>query len=285
MSTAVTESSTPAADSFEYFLLERDGPVLHAWINRPEARNALSFAVGEEWDRVLDLAEGDAEIRVVTLRGKGPVFSAGHDLKEVAAGYASRDAAAGTAWENKLPSLPRSWYFPKTIIAGVHGYVGPAAQRLLAPIDFIIAARGTRFSFEQARMGSGDPGGNILAFQLPMRVIKQMWLMGGWFDADAAVAMHYAQRVVEPADIEAEVRKWAVSAAGLDPAQVAVYKEGIRRIYEIQGLLGVIGYGSRQSGHVSQQDKAFFQTIMEGGMKEALKLRQSDVDQTVTEIR
>lgn len=280
-----TSAPVNEQNAFQYFLLERRGPVLDAWINRPEARNALSFPVDHEWEKVLDLAEADPEVHVVTLRGKGPVFSAGHDLKEVAEGYVNRDPSKGTDWENRRPSLPRSWYFPKTIIAGVHGYVGPAAQRMLAPIDLILAAKGTRFSFEQARMGSGDPGGNILAFQLPMRVIKQMWLMGGWFDADTAMQMHYVQRVTAPEDLDEEVNKWADSAAGLDPLQVAVYKEGIRRIYEIKGLLGVIGIGNKSSGHVSSQDREFFQTLLDSGMKEALKLRQTAVDASVTEVR
>jgi enoyl-CoA hydratase len=274
--------------NYKYLLAEKDGPVINVWLNRPEARNALSFPLEEEWNDVLEIAETDPDVRVVTLRGKGPVFSAGHDLKEVAEGYATKDRAAGKvpAWERRrIPHLPRSWYFRKTLIAGVHGYVGPAAQRMLSPFDFVIAAEGTRFSFEQARMGSGDPGGNIMSFLLPMRVIKQMWLLGGWFDADKAKELDYVQRVVPMDDLDTELGRWAESAAGLSAEQIAVYKEGIHRMYEIAGLLGIIGTGNKISGHVSGVDKEFFRTIQDKGMKEALKFRQATVDVDITQIR
>jgi enoyl-CoA hydratase/carnithine racemase len=274
--------------NYKYLLAEKDGAVLNVWLNRPEARNALSFPLEEEWNDILEVAETDPEVRGVTLRGKGPVFSAGHDLKEVAEGYVTKNREEGKlpAWERRrIPHLPRSWYFRKTLIAGVHGYVGPAAQRMLSPFDFIIAAENTRFSFEQARMGSGDPGGNIMTFLLPMRVIKQMWLLGGWFDAEKAKQLDYVQRVVPIEKLDNELARWADSAAGLNTEQIAVYKEGIHRMYEIAGLLGVIGIGNKVSGHVSNTDKEFFKTIQEKGMKEALRFRQAEVDVDITQIR
>ena len=52
----------------------------------------------------------------------------------------------------------RSWYFPKPLIAGVHGFVGPEALKTIATFDFVLAARpGTRFSYEQARVGLPPP--------------------------------------------------------------------------------------------------------------------------------
>src|SRR5262245_36554997 len=142
---------------YETLLVNQRGPVLEVQLNRPEARNALSWQLHHEWDTVLDRAEDDPEIRVVTLTGTGPIFSAGHDLKEVAEGYATEGKPSGVP-AHEPPHLPRAWYFRKAIIAGVHGYVGPAANHLLASCDFVIAASGTRFSFEQTRMGGGGAG-------------------------------------------------------------------------------------------------------------------------------
>ena len=94
-----------------------------------------------------------------------------------------------------------------------------------------------------------------MAFLLPMRVIKQMWLLGGWFDADKAMQLDYVQRVVPIDKLDNELARWAESAAGLNTEQIAVYKEGIHRMYEIAGLLGIIGFGNKVSGHVSGVDK------------------------------
>jgi enoyl-CoA hydratase/carnithine racemase len=269
---------------YKYITVEKKAPVLEVWLNRPEARNALNHPLEVEWHKALDIADDDPEIKVVTLRGKGPVFSAGHDLKEVAAGYATVGEPSGIP-KRRIPTLNRAWYCRKTLIAGVHGYVGPAAQRLLAPFDFVIATEDTRFSFEQARMGSGDPGGNILAFLLPLRVIKHYWLLGGWMDAQTARQLFYVQRVVRDTDeLATEVGKFAKSAAGLTVEQIARYKEGIHRQVEIQGLLGVIGIGNHYTGHGSAPDKEFFTLIQEKGMKEALRFRQGEVDANVTKV-
>ncbi len=65
-------------------LLERQGGVLHIRLNRPEVRNAMSLTMLRELLDVLRYAEDDG-VRVVVLRGTGGHFSAGADLKDMAA--------------------------------------------------------------------------------------------------------------------------------------------------------------------------------------------------------
>src|SRR4051812_3944710 len=60
-------------------------------LNRPGARNALSEALLDALTRELDAIAGDATIRAVVLTANGPVFSAGHDLKEMTAHRADAD--------------------------------------------------------------------------------------------------------------------------------------------------------------------------------------------------
>jgi AMP-binding enzyme/enoyl-CoA hydratase/isomerase-like protein len=67
-------------DRFETLLATRKGPILEVVLNRPEARNAITFKMEDEITELLNLATDD-EVRVVTLRGAGELFSAGHDLK------------------------------------------------------------------------------------------------------------------------------------------------------------------------------------------------------------
>jgi enoyl-CoA hydratase/carnithine racemase len=269
---------------FNSLLVDRRGPVLEVQLNRPEARNALTFALEEEWTRVLDAAETDPEVHVVTLTGVGPVFSAGHDLKEVAEGYASNSPA----WEaaaRRGPHLPRSWYFRKPIVAGVHGYVGPAANHMLGPVDFIIAAAGTRFSFEQTRMAGGGAGGTIIAFQMPMRALKKLYMLGGWFDAETALDWQYVQRVVPTADdVRKEVAAWADDLAKIPSRQLASAKEGIHRVYELMGLLNVMGVQNKVSGHGSERDVNFFKMVEEKGLREALRERDAQFSREIAHI-
>lgn len=62
-------------------LLERQGAVLTIWLNRPEAKNALSAEMSDELSAVLDAVHNDRSLRAIVLRGKGGVFCAGGDIK------------------------------------------------------------------------------------------------------------------------------------------------------------------------------------------------------------
>jgi enoyl-CoA hydratase/carnithine racemase len=296
-----------AVSDFEHLQVTRRGEVLEVWLNRPAARNALSTAVEDEWDDVLEIAQGDDGIKVVTLQGRGPVFSAGADMKEFAETFVEpssgraaavdgdivtrperRTGAARRLWPPpalNAPQLPSSWYCHKTLIAGVHGYVGPYAQRMLAPFDFVIAAEGTRFSFEQARAGSQNHPLAIYAYQLPMRVIKQLLLLGGWFDAETARDLSLVQRVVPVEELSAEVEKWAISACGLTVETIGAYKEGIHRMYEVAGLNGIVGIGNNRNAHAEgSRGGEFHGTLRDDGLGAALRTRNAGVDDSVTEV-
>src|ERR1700709_1247496 len=54
-------------------------------LNRPEARNALSIGLMEALDAELTAIADDATVKVVVIAGNGPVFCAGHDLREIRA--------------------------------------------------------------------------------------------------------------------------------------------------------------------------------------------------------
>ena len=288
---------------FELIEVYKKGSVLECWLNRPEKRNAISTAMEEEWEDILEIAQADDDIKVVTLQGRGKVFSAGADMKEYAATFADgstqdsdgsltrpppRSNPSRRLWPLPAvdnPMLPRSWYFRKTLIAGVHGYVGPYAQRMLAPFDIMIAAEGTRFSWEQARMGSQNHPLAIYAFQLPMRVLKQLLLLGGWFDAEQAAEWDLVQRVVPFESLNEEVAKFAETASTLKLETIAAYKEGIHRMYEIAGLNGMIGIGNNINAHVAgSRGDEFHGTLKDSGMSDALKKRDVDVDPDVTKV-
>src|ERR1700682_853151 len=138
----ITSRGITMYNKYEFFSVNQDGPVLEITINRPNERNAITFAMEEELDNLLHTATDDDSVRVVTLRGAGKLFSAGHDLKEVAEGYIKNAIPSGRD-PHRIPKLRRMWYFPKPIIAAVHEFVGPIAMDLVAHCDFVMAAEGT----------------------------------------------------------------------------------------------------------------------------------------------
>jgi enoyl-CoA hydratase len=270
-------------ESSEFFLVNKDGPILELIINRPEQRNPISFAMEDELDRLLNTAADDDSVRVVTLRGAGKLFSAGHDLKEVAEGYI-KDAKPSGLDPHKVPQLRGMWYFPKPIVAGVHEYVGPIAQDIVAHCDFVIATEGTRFSFEQARSGSGVIRWSPLVFMFPMRVYKKLMMMGGWYTAEQALKWDFVQRVVKREDLDSTVRAWAEELALVPPQQTRSARLGIHRQYEIMGLCNMAMIQNHYSGHGAETDREFFRIVLEQGVGAALKHRQSGSDASITQV-
>src|SRR5690349_16765723 len=131
--------------AYETLQIATDGPVREIVLNRPDQRNAINTKLEEELAHAVEAAEADDAIRAVTIRGAGRIFSAGHDLKEFAEIYLGSD---DPIIQTHLPQLTHNWFFSKALLVGVHGYVGPEANKLVAAADFALAAQGTRFSFE-----------------------------------------------------------------------------------------------------------------------------------------
>jgi enoyl-CoA hydratase/carnithine racemase len=213
----------------------RDG-ILEIMLNRPEKRNAINDTMETEFNAALDAAEMDPEVQVVTLKGSGQVFSAGHDLKG--------QPVWPAIYPNTRPSapltLPRAWYFRKPLIAGVHEYVGPYAMAYVACCDSTIASRGTRFSLEALRAGAHSqiPYGPwaVLYTQLPMKVITKLFLVGGWMDAEEANRHQFVQRVVDRSELDAETQRWAEEAREMSSPKYAEAKHAVRRVYETMCL-------------------------------------------------
>ena len=66
----------------ELILVSRADAVCELRLNRPDKRNALTFAMYEALARALTEAQADAQVRAVLLSGAGAGFSAGNDLND-----------------------------------------------------------------------------------------------------------------------------------------------------------------------------------------------------------
>ncbi len=117
-------------------------------LNRPDRRNALSIELMEQLiASVEQLASADAA-RVAILRGSGPVFCAGLDLREAAdADLATRSALAVAGMLRTVTDTPL------ITIAAVHGGAFAGGGGLMAACDIVVAAEDARIGFPEARRG------------------------------------------------------------------------------------------------------------------------------------
>src|SRR3954463_935553 len=122
--------------------VERNGDFVTMTMNRPDRRNALSLdmltALTEAFREV-----GASEALGVVLAGKGPVFSAGHDFRDVAGadhGSVRHLLQACTELMNLVQQIPQP------VVARVHGLATAAGFQLVASCDLAVAAESAGFA-------------------------------------------------------------------------------------------------------------------------------------------
>src|SRR5919109_3789273 len=171
-------------------------------LNRPEARNSLSAAMIVALGEAFDAIAHDRSIRAVVLAANGPAFSAGHDLKELAARRADPDRGRAffmqvmTACSEVMQKIVR---LPQPVIAAVHATATAAGCQLVASCDLAVASEAANFA---------TPGVNIGLFcSTPMVALSrnvarkhamEMLLTGDLISADEALRIGLVNRVVAP---------------------------------------------------------------------------------------
>jgi enoyl-CoA hydratase/carnithine racemase len=127
---------------FEHILVDRSGDFATITMNRPQRRNALSRAHMRELIAAFrDI--GDSDAVGIVLAGNGPVFSAGHDLAEVAeADLLAMRSLLGTCTE--LMTLMQQ--VPQPVVARVHGLATAAGCQLVASADLAVASEDAGFA-------------------------------------------------------------------------------------------------------------------------------------------
>jgi enoyl-CoA hydratase/carnithine racemase len=185
----------------------------------------------------LDKAAADSGVRVVVIAANGPVFSSGHDLKEMTALRQDGDSgkAAYAALFTQCSKLMQQIVtLPKPVIAEVQGTATAAGCQLVASCDLAIAADTVHFA---------TPGVNIGLFcSTPMVALSRnvgrkaamaMLLTGEMVTAPDAVRIGLINRAVAPEKLEAETRALAETIAAKPRATIRTGKEAFYRQLEL----------------------------------------------------
>jgi enoyl-CoA hydratase/carnithine racemase len=218
-------------------LVERRKGVLLITLARPDRRNSLSKAMLDALQAAIADAAADPAVRAVVLAAEGPVFCAGHDLKELTAHRA--DADRGRAFTEKLMRLCATVMqaivrCPKPVIAAVQGTASAAGCQLVATCDLAVASETAQFC---------TPGVNIGLFcSTPMVALTrnvsrkramEMLLLGEMLPAREAAEYGLVNRVVAPDKVLDEALALAALIASKPPATVATGKEAFYRQIEM----------------------------------------------------
>lgn len=204
-----------------------------AWINldRPEVRNALNVKLILELTEAFDWLNERDDIRVIVLRGNGPVFCAGADLADMKAmvAYSHEENLVDA---NRLSRLFRTIYFcNKAVVVNVHGACMGGANGIVAAADIVLAAGDTKFAFSEVRLGLPPATISPFVFQrCGMTVAKELMLTGRRFTAEEARSFGLVNLVVEEAELLDAERRYIDYFMQASPAAVAQCKGLLRMV-------------------------------------------------------
>lgn len=165
-------------------------------LNRPEALNALSFALIGELSRVLDqVAQSDARALLVTSAGS-KAFCAGADIKELTGRTLDahrRGAELGQATFARIERLP----MPSVAI--INGYAFGGGLELALACTLRIATRNAKMGLPEVKLGliPGYGGTQRLPRAVGEGRALEMIMTGRTIDAEEAHRIGLVQRLVE----------------------------------------------------------------------------------------
>lgn len=194
------------------------GGIATVTLNRPEALNAINRAMHEGLVEACARARQDPDVRVVLLRGSGRAFSAGGDLRAVAAGEDVGDPVDLAAAFASL-SMP--------LVAAVHGYCLGQAFELVLSCDLAVADAEAQFGEVEIQHGWAPPI-PITSRMLAPRHASEVLLLGQMFSAQDALRMGIVNRVAAAEDLNDVVSAIVDRLVSLDPVVLAANKRQIK---------------------------------------------------------
>ena len=227
--------NTNTISSEPLLLSEVSGGVCWLTLNRPQQRNPLSSGmIGAIHQGIVD-AGSDPQVRVIVLASSGPVFSAGHDLKEMNGtppdGVANRGDHIGSILDQCSAMMLSIMHCPKAVIACVQGTATAAGCQLVSACDLAIASDDVCFCTPGVNIGSFCTTPLVgIGRNIHRKHAMEMALIGDMLSADDAVRMGLINRKVPAVDLRTDVeslahRIAAKSAEGIRQGKEAFYRQ------------------------------------------------------------
>ena len=212
--------------------LTRGGGVAAVVFDRPQARNAMTWAMYEQLGLICEQLQADTSVRVVTFRGAGgQAFVAGTDIEQF---QAFRSGEDGVAYEKQIDQcIARLESLPMPTVAVIEGWTIGGGLAIATACDFRIATSASKFGVPIARtLGNCLSVANLArltaVFGIPR--VKRMLMLAELLTAEEALACEFLLHTSEAGEIDLLLHKLCERLAGLASVTQRVSKEGLRRL-------------------------------------------------------
>ena len=206
-------------------LVRVDEGIASVTLNRPDKRNAMNQALLDGMRRCFDTLEQSPDVRVVVVRGAGPVFCSGMDLREMDERPAP-DAESGVT--ELLQRIERSRH---PTIAMIQGDAIAGGCELALHCDLRVAADVARLGMPLARIGLVVPFplGQKLVEIIGPAFTRQLLFTGRPVTARRAHEMGMVHEIVPAAGLEAATYALARTIADNAPLALSAMKQTVLR--------------------------------------------------------
>jgi enoyl-CoA hydratase/carnithine racemase len=200
-------------------------------LNRPTARNALTWEMYEALVEACDNADADPNVRVLIIRGSGGAFAAGTDISQF------RDFAGGEdglAYERRLDAvIDRIERVPIATIAQVDGPAAGGGCAIAMACDLRVCSDRARFGVPVSRTL-----GNCLSMANTARMVdligpartRDLLLTGRLIDASEAATAGLVHAVVPAAELEQAALTMATELSTRARSTISATKAMLQRL-------------------------------------------------------
>lgn len=176
-------------------LLEVDGAIARVTLDRPQALNAITTELAQDFLAAMRTIENTPSVRAVLISGQGRAFCAGGDLGSLAGADEQQIRALIDPLHEAITLMTQ---LPVPVVCSVHGVVAGAGVSLAMACDFVLAAQGTRFNL--AYTGIATSPDASASWHLPrlvgLRKSLELLLLNEPFDADQALHLGLVNKVL-----------------------------------------------------------------------------------------
>jgi enoyl-CoA hydratase/carnithine racemase len=210
----------------------RDG-IGYVTFNRPQARNALTFAMYERLAEICDGANADRSIRAILITGGGDkAFAAGTDISQFRAFDKEEDALAYEARIDRVMNAIERCRVPT--IAAINGACTGGGASIAACCDLRIGSKAMKYGFPVARTL-----GNCLSLSSYTRLVylvgpalvKDIVFQARLIEGEEALAKGLISELCEDqAALMKRAEELARLVAGMAPLTLQATKEALLRL-------------------------------------------------------
>jgi enoyl-CoA hydratase len=202
-----------------------DGAIGRITLNRPEAMNAITVALGAQLETAL--RELAPKVRVIVLRGAGGNFSVGGDFHELQRLRGEGRDAMAELFANFGRACSAIAELDVPVVAAVEGYAMAGGFELMQASDIALVHENVKLADTHSNHGMVPGGGSTQ--RLPRLVGRQRALghilTGDRLSADQAVAWGLAYRALPVDTFDADVDAFAAALAAKDPVALKRSKQ------------------------------------------------------------